>query len=291
MDPSVPLLVAMGLQLILLQVNHRLGSPVLSICNRWLRWAIFAAGAAYLCREFDWIDRPFSLLVVVFGLVWFLLETVYNWMAISALSLSPLPLFPKYTVYSDGEEWPVQQRLRRIRDLICGESFCHVQSLRAEISPDILLRVGVYDSQDALIRVQVMFMPQPGNGLTICFVFLSQLADGRRLVTDNIYIPFGGFFPEYWSLDRRPRVRSFKQLLQLHRSRLASAGVPAEPILSDPLLDIVETQKELDRLNTDLGFLQAPGDREEWGKITQEGRYRVWKEIWTLEYLGRAMRY
>jgi hypothetical protein len=44
-------------------------------------------------------------------------------------------------------------------------------------------------------------------------------------------------------------------------------------------------------LNTELGFLHPQGQREDEGKFTAAGRYRVWKEIWMLNYLGRAARY
>jgi hypothetical protein len=50
-------------------------------------------------------------------------------------------------------------------------------------------------------------------------------------------------------------------------------------------------QHELDRLNTELGFLHPHAEREDLGKFTHEGRYRVWKEIWMLNYLGRSARY
>ena len=39
------------------------------------------------------------------------------------------------------------------------------------------------------------------------------------------------------------------------------------------------------------GSWNPQGAREENGKITYEGRYRVWKEIWMLNYLGRSARY
>ena len=57
------------------------------------------------------------------------------------------------------------------------------------------------------------------------------------------------------------------------------------------LADLNEAQRELDLVNTELGFLNPKGAREERGKITFEGRYRVWKEIWMLNYLGRSARY
>ena len=41
----------------------------------------------------------------------------------------------------------------------------------------------------------------------------------------------------------------------------------------------------------ELGFLHPHPEREDFGKITHEGRYRVWKEIWMLNYLGRSARY
>jgi hypothetical protein len=44
-------------------------------------------------------------------------------------------------------------------------------------------------------------------------------------------------------------------------------------------------------VNTELGFLHGHQDREEYGKISKEGRYRVWKEIWLLNYLGRTVGY
>jgi len=50
-------------------------------------------------------------------------------------------------------------------------------------------------------------------------------------------------------------------------------------------------ETELDRVNTELGFLNPQSAREDHGKISNEGRYRIWKEIWMLKYLGRAARY
>jgi hypothetical protein len=59
----------------------------------------------------------------------------------------------------------------------------------------------------------------------------------------------------------------------------------------EPAEELNSAQRDLDRLNTELGFLHRQTDREDLGKITLEGRYRVWKEIWMLNYLGRSARY
>jgi len=277
--------------MILLQVNQRMASPVMSIVDRWLRWLVFSFGAAQLCRDFSWIDRPYWVLVASFFLLWFLAGTLYNWLAISALSVSPLPLFPRYSLNQSGEEWPVQPRLLRAREWLRSEGFRQVQALKAEIGGGIHLRSSVYEDAAGTLRLQVTFLPQSAGSIVVCHEFTSVAADGSRYVTDNLHIPFAGFYPENWYVERRPRCRSLRRLLARHRGRLAAAGAVAVPIGVDPLSDFNAAHHELDRLNTELGFLNPQNKREDLGKLTHEGRYRVWKEIWTLNYLGRSARY
>jgi len=105
-QPTYFILGAIVLSLALAQLNQRLGSPVVAILERWLRWLIFGFGAAHLCLDFGLIDRPYGALVIVFLLLWLLGETLYNWLGIQALSVTPLPLFPRYTPNPGGEEWP-----------------------------------------------------------------------------------------------------------------------------------------------------------------------------------------
>ncbi len=290
-DPTLPLLAAMAVSMVLFQVNHRYASPVLAIANRWLRWLIFAFGAAYVVRDFEFIHRPYWVLSAIFFLVWFLVETLYNWLAISALSVSPLPLFPRYAVNQSGEEWPTQPRLLKIREWLRAQGFKQVQALKAEIGGGIYLRVSIYQDAEALLRVQVLFLPQANGMITVCYVLASQVADGRRYVTDNLYSPFGGFYPENWMVERSPWSRSLPGLVARHRARLARAGVVAEPWTNDPMTDLNAQNSELDRLNTEMGFLHPHHERDDLGKITHEGRYRVWKEIWMLDYLGLPTRY
>ncbi|HEY3757789.1 MAG TPA: hypothetical protein VGL42_16665 [Opitutaceae bacterium] len=277
--------------LVLVQINQRIGSPVLSIIDRWIRWIVFAIGAAVLCQTWHMIDRPFWSLCVAFFLFWFLGETLHSWLAISALSLSPLPLFPRYAQNVSGEEWPVQPRLLRIRTWLRSQGFHPEQALRAEIGGGIYLRVSVY--QDALgsSRIQITFLPQPNGAITVCYAITTPVADGTRVVTDNLYIPFGGFYPEQWLVERRPWARSLPSLLKRHRARVGSTRQPPLTFAQEPLMELNAVQNELDRLNTEMGFLNPHNQREDHGKISQEGRYRVWKEIWMLNYLGRSARY
>jgi hypothetical protein len=291
MQPIYLILGAILFSLVLTQVNQTLASPVLSIADRWLRWFIFAFGAAQLCQYFNLIDRPFWVLATAFFILWFLGETLYNWLAISALSVSPLPLFPRYVLNTTGEEWPVQPRLLKVRDWLRSQGFRQTQALKAEIGGGIYLRVSIYQNPEGTIRVQVTFIPQASSAISVCYSISTVAADGSRYLTDNLYIPFGGFYPENWFVERAPWRRSLKRLISRHRARLKAAGAEVVPFAVDPLADLNESQHELDQLNTELGFLHPHGQREDLGKITHEGRYRVWKEIWMLNYLGRSARY
>ena len=291
MQTSYLILVGILISLVLMQVNQRMGSPIVSIADRWMRWLVFSFGAAQLSRDFEFIDRPFWVLAVVFFIVWFLGETLYNWLAITAHSLSPLPLFPRYTVNSTGEEWPVQPRLLKVRDWLRSQGFRQVQALKAEIGGGVFLRVSVYHDAQAMVRVQVTFIPQANGAISVCYAVTSVGADDSRYLTDNLYIPFGGFYPENWFVERAPWRRSLPRLLARHRARLARMGAKIVPFTTEPLADFNAVQTELDQLNTELGFLHPRGEREDLGKFTHEGRYRVWKEIWMLNYLGRSARY
>lgn len=282
---------AIAASLVLMQVNQRLASPVLSILDRWLRWLVFTFGAAQLCVDFQLIDRPFWAVALAFFLIWFMGETLYNWLAIAAHSLSPLPLFPRYAINTSGEEWPVQPRLLKMREWLRAQGFRQVQALRAEIGGGVHLRVSIYQDAQATLRVQVTFIPQASGAISVCYAVTSMAADGSRYLTDNLHIPFGGFYPENWFVERAPWRRSLPGLIARHRARLAKAKVAVAPFESEPLADLNAVQHELDQLNTELGFLHPHAEREDLGKFTHEGRYRVWKEIWMLNYLGRAARY
>jgi hypothetical protein len=282
---------AMCVSVLLVRINQRLASPVVAIADRWLRWLIFPLAGAWACRYFHFVDRPVWALAIAGFLIWFLVETLYNWLEIAALSVSPFPLFPHYALNISGEEWPIQPRFLKIREWLRSQGFRQAQALKAEIAGDIYLRVSVYQDDPALLRIQVTFLPQNNGAIDVCYSLTSTAVDGSRYVTDNLYIPSGGFYPENWFVDRHPCCRSLPSLMALHRKRIAAMGLGLVPISSDPMADLNDAQSELDRVNTELGFLNPRGAREDHGKISNEGRYRVWKEIWMLNYLGRAARY
>ncbi len=295
MEPwnNLAVLLGVGLMvaLLLLETRQAVVSPVRAIFVRWVHWLAFAFVAAGVFYGLGWIDRPFWVLVPAFFLFWLLAETLRNWLAIEALSQSPAPLFPRFSVNQSGEEWPTHPRLLRLRDWLRAHGFKPVQALQAEVGDGLRLRGSFYQDETATVRLQVLFLPQPGGTLAVCHALSTQTASGCRYVTDNFCLPFGGFYPESWLVERSLWRRSLPSLVARHQARLAQAGETVVPWTDDPLSDINAQQRELERVNTELGFLFPPSEREEHGKITQAGRYRVWKEYWLVNYLGRSARH
>jgi hypothetical protein len=150
---------------------------------------------------------------------------------------------------------------------------------------------SVYHNHDNTLRLHVLFVPQENGAITVCYSLATQVAGARRYVTDNLYIPFGGFYPESWQVERSPWRRSLARLVARHEARLAGAGAPALAWEISPIDDINQQQQHMEMINTELGYLQPQAEREEYGKITPEGRFRIWKEAWLLDYLGIASRY
>ena len=285
-------IVAGGMASLLLSyLNRTIASPVVAIVNRWLRWISYSLLVAWLIDFFAVADRPFVVLSVTAFLLIFLLETLYNWLAISALSQSPIPLFPKFSVNASGEEWPAIARIIAVRDWLRKNKFSQVQALLADIGNGIHLRVSVYQDAAATLRVQVLFIPMNSAAVTVCFAVTSETEAGMRYTTDNLFLPFGGFYPENWSVERRPWTPGLPGLIKAHLARIEKDGMKLAPLSNDPLSDLNDQQRDLDRLNTELGFLFPHAMREEYGKMTFEGRYRVWKEVWFLNYLGLPQRY
>ena len=309
MEPNQNLLLLAFVTVLLTYGSFRTASPIMAIFSRWAIWILFSFSIAYIAQrlEFDWSQRPFWVLALSAFLLWFLLETGYNWLAISVLSKSQLPFFPKFRINKDGDEWPNQKRFIQLRDMLRKYDFEKIEALKAEIDEGILLRSTIYQSADKTTRVQILFIPQRGGNVSECFTISSLAKDigGEekkpikddseiiccRYVTDNFFLPFGGFYPDSWRLERKPWTRSLPALLRRHQQRIKAVVDNLIPWDDSPLDDLNVQQRLIERINTDLGFLFPSNLHEDYGKITWEGRYRVWKELWLLNYLGIAQEY
>ena len=269
----------------------RTGSPVIAIFGRWLRWFFFAFLTGGLVYVVGWTGYPPGVLLLVSLLAWFLLETGYNWLAISALSRSELPLFPKFEENERGDEWPSNAAFIQLKEWLRQSGFQKKQALVSFLGEQVLMRVSVHENEDQTVRLHVLLMPNAKGNTTVCFTFYSATRGGDFIVTDNIFLPFGGFYPENWDVERRPWMRSAKALLKRHRERIDAKAETLIPFVTSPLEQINEDQRAVEQLNRDMGFLHPVHDQHELGRLTSGGRARIWQEIWTLAYLGLPLKY
>ena len=270
--------------------NLQWGSPLISIVNRWLRWIVFSLVVATLVTRFGWTGRPYESIAVIAFLIWFLLESVYTWIMIAFLSRSPIPLFPRFKTNDKSDEWPVQKKYIAIRDWLRSNGFKKLESIKTEIEDSIAIRSTIYQDNEGMIRLQVLFFPQRAGNVTACYIVSSKTVTGDYYLTDNVYLPFGGFYPENWYIVRKPLIRSLERIIRFHRRRLKGQ----ELLLwsdEDALADINRQQSKLEQINLQLGFLTPHNQQDEFGRLTKEGHYRIWKEIWLLNYFGMTVHY
>jgi len=282
------LILSMGISI----ANRRLRSPLLCIANRWLRWFLFAFTVAAAAREFGWSERPYWVLAAVAFLGWFLLETLYNWLEVCAVSKSPIPLFPRFRRNTEGDEWPADKRFILLRDWLRSTGFKKLESMKADLIQDYVIRSSVYQDEQGLVRLQVIFFPQGLSNYEVSYVLITKTEEGERVMTTNLTMPFGGFYPEKWFIVRKPLMRKLDKMLRFHRRRLLREGVNVQLWEDDPVLDDLNRQQtSLEIANLQSGYLLPNEFQEEHGRLSFDGRYRLWKEHWLINYLGRTVGY
>lgn len=269
----------------------RTGSPLASIAARWGRWAFLSLSIFWVLDQVILPGYAPGVLLVVSALVWFLVESMVTHIAVISLSRSEWPLFPRFKVAESSEIWPNGTRFIRLRDAIRRHGFKRVQTLVSDLADEIHVRLAIFQNEDKTVQLNVYFIPSLRGTLRVSLALQSETIHGRRAVTDNVGLPFGGFYPDAWWVERRPLMRSFEQLLSRHLARLDAWGDELVPQETDPLTRLNDDQSRIERLNRELGFLHQTADEEIPDRITAPGRYRIWKEIWTLGYLGRSRRY
>jgi hypothetical protein len=269
----------------------RSGRPVLVVLARWILWIGVSLGFAMAAQLAGVTERPLWATTLFCLLLWQLLESFYNWVAIDLISRSDTPLFPPYKPNANGSEWPADKKFITLRETLRRSGFHSVAAAVRPLGEEEIIRCPVYESADGLTRVTIHFIPSSTGRLRAFLSAGTQTQSGLRLVTDNVFLPFGGFYPENFLVERRPMVRSLKRLLTLHARRLEKLAEAPAPWSGDAVSDLNEQQSRLEELNLQLGFFVPLSEREELGTISREGRTRLWMEIWMLNYLGRAFSY
>ncbi len=281
--------VLLGLFVLLNELQRRDPSPVRLVFARWLRWALFAFVFATL---FGWLSTGFfdealpgfTQLFLGGALLWFLYDSLFTWIAIGALSASDLTMFVRYKAGSQVR-WPARPSTMRLKEFLRVGKWQFGSLFVAKLNEIAEMDEHVYLSEDKKILLKIYFIDQPFGSTAHALGLESVTQDGQVLLTDNLPAPFGGFYPENWHVTRRPWTRTPQRLLALHQRRMQQSG--AWKTLEPPLLDEMNArQRQLELLNTQLGFFNPPEQREQHGNLTAAGRFRLWRDILGANYFG-----
>ena len=269
------------------RLQHSLPSPVNKALVRWVRLLLIAGFIGILAKVAFLPEMAFWRLALIAGLAWVALESLYLWIYIVAWDKSDLPLFPRIKPV-DKVDWPANRRFFLIRDWIREHDYSEIGCFRYFYADEVLQSVVLFESPDRKIRLQVIIVADPSGVILDQVVFSSMLDDGRRAITDNIFMPFGGVYPEDWKVRRYPWARDIGRLGAFHERSISEEEGNALELDEDPLEWIQESQFSLERENVRHGILNMASDRDDHGKMTGEGRYRIWKELLVLNYFARS---
>lgn len=270
------------------RLQRSLPSPLNKLFIRWLRLFLIALFVGLLFKITVFPNISYWRLCVIAFLLWALLETLYLWLYILAWDKSELPLFPDIDTMK-RVDWPANKRFFLIRDWIRHNNYEQIGAFRHFYAEESLQQSIIYQSPDKTIRMQVLVVPDSIGVILDQIVFISETSKGVRVITDNVFMPFGGIYPKNWNINRFPSMRKIERLAKMHTALLAGQGETCVQINKNPLEWIESSQEILEEVNVEHGLLNLRRDRNEFGKMTGEGRYRIWKELLLLNYFCKSI--
>jgi len=264
--------------------------PLLNIINRWLKRVFLSTALAIFVNFLEiFYAKPIWLLSFLILLVMLLLESIYLWFNIRLLSYSTMPLFPRF--FNDHQSLLWHQVLipTNIQEWLKKHSFKHEQNLKSESLAGVLIRSAVYHESTHKIRLQILLIPSLLGKLKTFYIFSSYFESDTLVITDNIQLPFGGFCPPTWHVSRCPLIFSIDHLFKSHNKKIQKMDQSYIPWENPPLEDINRQQHFLESESINAGFLFPIHLQEEYGRISWEGRYFLWKDIFLLKYFGLSL--
>lgn len=265
-------------------------NSVLKILNRWFLWIFFSIFIAQIAIALGCTSRPWGIIFMMAFLSWFIFETMYAWFAIGLINRSQIPLFPRFKVSHNNQKWPNQKDMILVRDWLREHRFTSIGTFQAQLIEDFKIYTRFFEDETRKIRFQAIFIPKQKGEIVAFLCFLSQAKSGVRYVTDNISLPYGGFYPQNLKVVRKPLMQSVEKLYKLHESRIqGDASIIPWGAEDEVLCDVNEQQSMTEQFNIQRKFVYPRHLQEKYGIITQDGRFRIWVEIWLLNYLGISL--
>ncbi len=276
--------IIMTLVVIVNRLQNNLPSPTNKLFCRWLRVLLMATFVSLLLLLIS--DNTDYWRLWLAGLLsWFFIESFHYWMFISAWNKSEFPLFPQVTTI-DSTDWPANKRFLWIKDWLRDNDFERKTVFKCTYMESVSHQLVVYENEEQTTRIYVMIMPDLQGIILDQLVFTTKLEDGTVFITDNVSLPFGAYYPEQWRIDRQPNKRSIVSIAKLHYNRINGLDVKANQ--SDYLEEYLDHYQTLEDLNVEQGIIHDKFNREEFGKVSSSGKFWLWLEMFTINYLGIA---
>lgn len=269
-------------------LSKQLPIRIIRLFSHWARWLTFACAFSLMLTFFEWSNRADWVHFISGLAAWFILETLYYKISIHMLNISEMDLFPKYKNDTNENLWPINKEVLKIKDLLSQEGFKEEEMLKAEIIAHLVIRQAVFLDEARKVRLNVLFIPNAKNEIKLFYSLFSQKTSGEYLLTDNQNMPFGGYYPNHWTVNRYPISHSLKKLLKKHREAMSESEGEWTEVEGDIRTKTNRLQWELEKKNREMGFLNEP-NREDNQQISSEGCFRIWIEMWLLAYFGKTL--
>lgn len=269
-------------------LNHQLPIRIFGLINHWFRWLTFACAFSLMLTFFEWSNRPDWVHFISGLALWFILETLYYKITIHLLNISEMELFPKYKNDTNDNLWPINKEALKIKEWLSKEGFKSEETLKAEVIAHLTIRQAVFLNKTQTIRLNVLFIPDARNEIKLFYSLFSVKPTGEYLMTDNQNRPFGGYYPEHWTVNRYPVCHSLESLLKKHQAAMKESEEGWKELEEDVRTKTNRLQWELEKKNREMGFLYEP-NREDKQQISPEGCFRIWTEMWLLAYFGKTL--
>lgn len=282
-------LVLLAIYFITQILSKQLSMRIFQLIGHWFRWFAFASAFSLILIFFEWSTRPDWVHFISGMALWFVLETSFFRLSIHMLNKSEMELFPKYKNDTNENLWPLNKEVLKIKEFLSKEGFKTIDSLKAQIVSHISIRQAVFLDEAHTIRLNVLFIPNANNEIKLFYSLYSLKKSGEKLITDNQNMPFGGYYPDNWIVNRFPMCHSLKRLLNKHRSAMNQDNEAWCRLDEDVRTTTNELQRELENRNREMGFLNQRNEEDK-GQISPEGCFRIWTEMWLLAYFGKTFR-
>ena len=269
-------------------LSKQLPIRIIRLFSHWARWLTFACAFSLMLTYFEWSNRADWIHFISGLAAWFILETLYYKISIHMLNISEMDLFPKYKNDTNENLWPINKEVLKIKDLLSQEGFKEEETLKAEIIAHLVIRQAVFLDETRKVRLNVLFIPNAKNEIKLFYSLFSHKTSGEYLLTDNQNMPFGGYYPDHWTVNRYPISHSLKKLLKKHREAMSESEGEWSELEGDIRTKSNRLQWELEKKNREMGFLNEP-NREDKQQISSEGCFRIWIEMWLLAYFGKTL--